>query len=123
MTSMMRTGDQRGFRVGALWHDYAKVVGDAGRSADLRRYLEWRTDNPTMQLPGALSDPRADGAPVRKFRVHDDIWKPYAHLFVDDERRISADLRTYIAWRLKYPALPLPGQTRVPYKLTRRKAE
>lgn len=45
-----------------LWDAYENVVGDGGRSADLRAYMEWRIENPTMPLPG-----RRRG-PVRKVR-------------------------------------------------------
>lgn len=116
---MTRTGDKSGFRLGDPWDSYAKIVGNAGRSADLRRYLEWRIDNPVSVLG---TDPGADGARVRKFRVHEDLWKPYAHIFIEDERKISADIRAYIAWRIAHPDLPLPGNTRVSFRLNRQTA-
>ncbi len=40
-----------------LWEEYAEVVGDLGRSADLRAYIEWRVDNPTTPLPGRRRGP------------------------------------------------------------------
>ncbi len=40
-----------------LWKEYAEVVGDLGRSADLRAYIEWRVDNPTTPLPGRRRGP------------------------------------------------------------------
>ncbi len=40
-----------------LWDAYAEVVGDGGRSADLRAYIEWRVDNPTTPLPGRRRGP------------------------------------------------------------------
>jgi hypothetical protein len=45
-----------------LWVAYTQIVGDLGRSADLKAYIEWRVDNPTTPLPG-----RRRG-PVRKTR-------------------------------------------------------
>jgi len=102
-----------------MWRRYALIVGNAGRSADLRRYLEWRIDHPDQAL---TADPGAAGASVQKFRVHPDLWKPYAHVFIGDERKISADLRSYVAWRLDHPDLPLPGTSRVSLKLDRQPA-
>lgn len=42
---------------GDLWKAYEEVVGDLGRSADLRSYIEWRVDNPTTPLPGRRRGP------------------------------------------------------------------
>jgi len=59
----MTPSDLRKLRIDTeLWDAYAEVVGDGGRSADLRSYIEWRVDNPTTPLPG-----RRRG-PVRKVR-------------------------------------------------------
>lgn len=50
--------DIRRVRVdGELWAAYAEVVGDLGRSADIKRYIEWRVDNPTTPLPGSRRGP------------------------------------------------------------------
>lgn len=55
--------DLRRVRIdGDLWEKYEEIVGDGGRSADIRAYVEWRVDNPTTPLPG-----RRRG-PVRKVR-------------------------------------------------------
>lgn len=40
-----------------LWKTYAEIVGDGGRSADLKSYIEWRVDNPTTPLPGRRRGP------------------------------------------------------------------
>jgi hypothetical protein len=40
-----------------LWDAYTEIVGDGGRSADLRAYIEWRVDNPTTPLPGRRRGP------------------------------------------------------------------
>lgn len=102
----------------ALWRSYAEIVGNAGRSADLCRYLEWRIDHPMEALSGSV-DPGADGSVPHKIRVHPDIRKPYVHLFQEDGGRMSMDIRTYIAWRIAHPDEPLPGQNRPPLKITR----
>jgi hypothetical protein len=49
-----------------LWQAYADVVGNGGRSADIKAYIEWRVDNPTAPLPG-----RRRG-PVKKVRKQRD---------------------------------------------------
>lgn len=40
-----------------LWDAYTEIVGDGGRSADLKAYIEWRVDNPTAPLPGRRRGP------------------------------------------------------------------
>lgn len=40
-----------------LWRAYAEIVGNGGRSADLKAYIEWRIDNPTTPLPGRRRGP------------------------------------------------------------------
>jgi hypothetical protein len=40
-----------------LWDAFAEVVGDAGRSGDIKAYIEWRVDNPTTPLPGRRRGP------------------------------------------------------------------
>lgn len=60
---MTAASDMRRLRVAdELWDAYTEIVGNAGRSADLKSYIEWRVDNPTTPLPG-----RRRG-PVRKHR-------------------------------------------------------
>jgi hypothetical protein len=50
--------EMRGIRVNAeLWAEYAGVVGNHGRAADLRAYIEWRVDNPRTPLPGRRRGP------------------------------------------------------------------
>lgn len=40
-----------------LWDAYTEIVGNGGRSADLKAYIEWRVDNPTKPLPGQRRGP------------------------------------------------------------------
>lgn len=40
-----------------LWEAYGEIVGDGGRSDDLREYMKWRVDNPTTPLPGRRRGP------------------------------------------------------------------
>lgn len=62
---MAPPSDMRRLRVATeLWDAYTEIVGDAGRSADLKSYIEWRVDNPTMPLPGRRRGPvRRDKPP------------------------------------------------------------
>lgn len=50
---------------GPLWKAYGAVVGDGGRSEDLRDYMRWRVDNPDTPLPGRRLGPTKK---VRKSR-------------------------------------------------------
>ena len=40
-----------------LWAAYTEIVGDGGRSSDLKAYIEWRVDNPSTPLPGRRRGP------------------------------------------------------------------
>lgn len=40
-----------------LWKAYADVVGNGGRSADIKAYIEWRVDHPDTPLPGKRLGP------------------------------------------------------------------
>lgn len=52
------TSDVRRIRVDHdLWTAYAEIVGNGGRSADIKAYIEWRVDNPTTPLPGRRRGP------------------------------------------------------------------
>lgn len=55
---MAAASDIRRLRVDDdLWDAYTAIVGNAGRSADLKAYIEWRVDNPTTPLPGRRRGP------------------------------------------------------------------
>lgn len=55
---MPDSSDIRRLRVEqSLWEAYTEIVGDGGRSADLKSYIEWRVDNPTTPLPGRRRGP------------------------------------------------------------------
>lgn len=54
-----------------LWEAYAEVVGNGGRSADLRAYVEWRVDNPSTPLPGRRRGPvKRERRPAMKASRH-----------------------------------------------------
>lgn len=112
---MNSTDDKRGARVPIrLWDAFAEVVGYRRRSADLRRYMEWRIEHPRQAL---AEDPGADAGPVRKMRVEDALWVPYAAAVGGQD--CSADLRAYMAWRVKNPSTPLPGRSPVTVRYPR----
>lgn len=52
------SSDLRRFRLDSeTWKAYGDLVGDGGRSADLKAYIDWRLDNPTVPLPGKRRGP------------------------------------------------------------------
>jgi hypothetical protein len=52
------SSDLRRFRLDKeTWEAYGELVGDGGRSADLKAYIDWRLDNPTTPLPGKRRGP------------------------------------------------------------------
>lgn len=52
------SSDIRRFRLDQdTWEEYGELVGDGGRSADLKAYVEWRLENPTTPLPGKRRGP------------------------------------------------------------------
>jgi hypothetical protein len=47
------------------WELYTQIVGERGRSADLKAYINWRIDNPTTPLPGRRRGPAKKTAPPK----------------------------------------------------------
>lgn len=91
-----------------LWQRYAEVVGDVGRTADLKTFLAWRIDNPPVELGDDVAAPYDF---LAKFRVDLDLWELFLRTVADDEG--SSEMRRYIWWRVQHPDAPLPGR-RVP---------
>jgi hypothetical protein len=61
--------DLRRFRLDQeTWKAYGELVGDGGRSADLKAYIDWRLDNPGVPLPGRR---RVAPPKVRKTRTEE----------------------------------------------------
>lgn len=55
--------DMRRIRVDKeLWDAFAELVGDGGRAAAIRNYIQWQLANPDTPLPGQFR------APVKKVR-------------------------------------------------------
>lgn len=93
-----------------LWGTYGSVVGERGRSADLRKYIEWRIENPHVLL-GADPGTAGSGPQPYKFEIDATLHSLFTALF--DTDGLSADLRCYIAWRVAHFDEPLPGQGRL----------
>lgn len=92
-----------------LWRDrYAAVVGDVGRTADLKTFLAWRIDNPSVELGNDVAQPYDF---LAKVRVDLELWQLFLDAVPDDEA--SSEIRRYIWWRVQHPSAPLPGR-RVP---------
>jgi hypothetical protein len=92
-----------------LWLErYPEVVGDVGRTADLKLFMDWQIDNPHARLGDDVPAPYDF---LATFRVEAQRWD----LFLDcvPEADASARLRGYMWWRVQHPAEPLPGR-RVP---------
>jgi hypothetical protein len=60
------SSDIRRFRLDAeTWKAYGDLVGDGGRSADLKAYIDWRLDNPETPLPGKRRGPVKKARPAK----------------------------------------------------------
>lgn len=40
-----------------LWDAFADLVGDGGRAAAIRNYIQWQVENPDTPLPGQFRPP------------------------------------------------------------------
>jgi hypothetical protein len=49
-----------------LWDAFTEVVGNGGRSAEIKSFLLWRVNNPTTPLPGNKL------GPIKKVRKRSD---------------------------------------------------
>lgn len=47
------------------WTAYTDIVGERGRSADLKAYIAWRIDNPSTPLPGRRRGPIKKNGPAK----------------------------------------------------------
>lgn len=87
-----------------LWLDYADVIGDVGRTADLKVFMDWRIDN---DLPfGPDVDPPYDF--LTTLRIESARWQLFMETVGEGE--CSSEMRRYIWWRVQHPAQPLPGR-------------
>jgi hypothetical protein len=88
-----------------LWTQYASVVGDRGRTADLKMFMDWRIDH-TEPVLGPDVAPPCDF--LATLRVESERWELYMDTVGEGEA--SAEMRRYIWWRIQHPSDPLPGR-------------
>lgn len=88
-----------------LWTQYAEVVGNGGRTADLKIFMDWRIDHPDLVLGPDVAAPYDF---LTTLRVESRRWELY--LKTVGEREGSAEMRRYISWRIQHPSDPLPGR-------------
>lgn len=94
-----------------LWQQYAGVVGDIGRTPDLKLFMDWRIDNPQVVLGPDVDQPYDV---LTTIRVEPERWE----LFVDTVAGgdCSSELRRYMRWRVQHPTEPLPGRRMPPMR-------
>lgn len=88
-----------------LWLQYARVVGDVGRTADLKVFMDWRIDHTGVLLGPDVAAPHDFLATLR---IEPERWNLFKATL--DEGECSAQMRSYIWWRVLHPAVPLPGR-------------
>jgi hypothetical protein len=88
-----------------LWRQYAKVVGNVGRTPDLKVFMDWRIDNTDVELALDVTTPYDFLATLR---IEPARWQLFAETVED--RSCSSELRRYIWWRVQHPDEPLPGR-------------
>lgn len=91
-----------------LWRQYADVVGDIGRTSDLKLFMDWQVDNPDAEIGPDVDGPHDFLATLR---VEAERWEMFLDTVPYDDG--SARLRGYMWWRIQHPDEPLPGR-RVP---------
>lgn len=94
-----------------LWEQYADVVGSIGRTSDLKRFMEWRMDDPETVLGEDVAPPHDF---LATFRIEPVRWDLFAGNVAEGD--VSAELRRYIHWRVRHPDAPLPGRRLPPIR-------
>lgn len=95
----------------ALWERYEDVVGNIGRTADLKLFMDWRIDNPEVTLGPDVPPPHDFSA---TFRIEELRWEMFADTV--GPGKVSGHLRRYVRWRVRNPDLPLPGRRLPPMR-------
>jgi hypothetical protein len=88
-----------------LWTQYATVVGNLGRTADLKVFMDWRIDHTDLTLGPDVAAPYDHLATLR---IEAGRWELYMDTV--GHRECSAEMRRYIWWRIQHPSDPLPGR-------------
>jgi hypothetical protein len=93
-----------------LWKQgYAALVGNNGRSTDLKMFIDWQARNPDAHLGEDIGEPYDFLATIR---VEDELWEAFATAV--GEKNCSSRLRAYIWWRVQNPDAALPGSETAP---------
>lgn len=94
-----------------LWAKHAAVVGDIGRTADLKLFMDWKAENPDRVLGPDVSGPHDL---LTTILVEQPRWDLFFETVGDGD--CSIELRRYIAWRVEHPTEPLPGRRTPPLR-------
>jgi hypothetical protein len=114
--TLMANDNHRALRLpGWLWDKYADVVGDLGRTSDLKIYMDWRSENPYAVLGPDVAAPYEFSTTLR---IESERWE----LFMDTvgEGNCTADMRRYVWWRVQHPTTRLPGRRLGPLRREKR---
>jgi hypothetical protein len=87
-----------------LWDSYAAVAGAAGRTADLKVFIDWQNEHPDSELADDVDSPLDLLTTVR---IELPRWNRF--MTTVGSGACSARLRGYISWRIEHPEEPLPG--------------
>lgn len=99
-----------------LWDGFAAVVGEKGRTADLKVFMDWAIDNPRVLLADDVSGPHDQ---MITFRIEDPRWDLFLEAL--DKQDYASAIRRYINWRIQNPDQPLPGRRLGPLKRSPRR--
>lgn len=88
-----------------LWERYGEVVGDVGRTSDLKVFQDWRIDHSDVHLGDDVAGPYDFLATLR---IESARWDLYCDTVGDGAA--TSDMRRYIWWRVQHPSDPLPGR-------------
>lgn len=114
-TMWRMTDNHRSLRLPTwLWLQYAKVVGNAGRTPDLKVFMDWRIDHRGVDLGDDVTTPYDF---LTTLRIEPQRWELFKNSVGDGET--PAELRRYIWWRVQHPDTPLPGRRLGPLRRER----
>lgn len=98
------------------WEQYAEIVGDIGRTPDLKIFMDWQIDNPDLILGPDMVKPHDFLATIRIETVR---WQTFMDTVGDGN--CAGRLRRYILWRILHPEQPLPGRRLGPLRRSQRR--
>ncbi len=98
-----------------LWEQYGKIVGNLGRTPDLKIYMDWQLDNPNAELGDDVAGPCDFSTTLR---IEPERWA--AFMSTVGKGDCTEEMRRYIWWRVQHPRDPLPGRKLGPLRRERR---